>query len=887
MKRSTRRSWLMGLLAMTLVSAPLGGILPAIARPTSLSSTTIAANTLSPQAAVQRQPLTIYQPLQPLPWEGFFHNRYGVAYFSLDPNGDIDSGVIESDVEEAQAMHDTRKESRIWAKLGLKHAMEEEFDRAIEAYTKSLQIARENNDDEVEGVALGSLALLRSQKGFFDADTIDYLQQYWQWTRQQGDRKAEEIALSNLGNAYLGADLPVQAIEIHQKRLQLARKIGDRAGEARALGNLGLVQEAIGNFDKALSLHQQHLTIAQEIRDVASQKLALANLGVTYHWLENYDKEITTFQDCLRLAKQTEDFRYQAIALGNLAGAAYFQGDYAKAIDLYEQAWSIGFDRLHDADILYGLRGNEGLAYFQQGNYDKALELYQQYYTYVYSRNNRRGEAIAKNNVAVLRIQQGNLAEAEKKLREAIAFLESLRGRLGSNDAFKVSIFDTQTVPYTNLQWVLLHNQRSEAALEVAEQSRSRAFAELLHRRVDRSAIPPKDTPPNLAQIQQIAKATHATLVEYTILAETEKSLSKTEDAALKTQESELLIWVVQPNGKVTLRRSPFLVSPNWQEQTRSLADLVVDSRDAIGVRGRGGIRIVTQTKAPQTDPPLQQLHRLLIDPIADLLPKNPEDLVVFLPQQSLFLVPFAALQDASGQSLIQKHTIVMNPSIQVLGLAEAQQTRIQRHLFSAPLIVGNPTMPSVPLTPGDPPQPLDPLPGAEAEAKAIGQLLKIQPLIGAQATEPTVVQRMGQASLVHLATHGLLDDFQGSGVPGAIALAPAGKENGLLTADDILRLKLNADLVVLSACNTGQGRITGDGVVGLSRSLMAAGVPSVLVSLWSVPDTPTATLMTQFYRALQTQPNKAKALRQAMLETMKQNPDPKDWSSFVLVGAP
>ncbi len=186
------------------------------------------------------------------------------------------------------------------------------------------------------------------------------------------------------------------------------------------------------------------------------------------------------------------------------------------------------------------------------------------------------------------------------------------------------------------------------------------------------------------------------------------------------------------------------------------------------------------------------------------------------------------------------------------------------------------------------------------AEAKAIAQMFNTQPLLGAQATKATVVQQMQTARMIHLATHGLLDDYKGLGVPGAIALAPDPQPtsppsqggtggiipNGLLTASEILDLKLQADLIVLSACDTGRGRITGDGVIGLSRSLITAGVPSVLVSLWKVPDDSTNTLMQAFYKNLQ-QPgvNKAQALRQAILSTRAQHSDPLHWAAFTLMG--
>lgn len=100
--------------------------------------------------------------------------------------------------------------------------------------------------------------------------------------------------------------------------------------------------------------------------------------------------------------------------------------------------------------------------------------------------------------------------------------------------------------------------------------------------------------------------------------------------------------------------------------------------------------------------------------------------------------------------------------------------------------------------------------------------------------------------------------------------------------------MNLRADLVVLSACGTGRGNITGDGVIGLSRSLMAAGVPSIVVSLWAVEDRATAELMREFYRQWQNPDNpmdKAQALRQAMLTTMETRPNPRLWAAFTLIG--
>ncbi|MEA5595452.1 CHAT domain-containing protein [Rivularia sp. UHCC 0363] len=95
----------------------------------------------------------------------------------------------------------------------------------------------------------------------------------------------------------------------------------------------------------------------------------------------------------------------------------------------------------------------------------------------------------------------------------------------------------------------------------------------------------------------------------------------------------------------------------------------------------------------------------------------------------------------------------------------------------------------------------------------------------------------------------------------------------------------VKADLVILSGCETALGRITGDGVIGLSRTFLAAGADSAIGSLWSVPDESTASLMTDFHANLSKNTGKTGALRQAMLETMKKYPNPRDWAGFTLIG--
>jgi CHAT domain-containing protein len=122
----------------------------------------------------------------------------------------------------------------------------------------------------------------------------------------------------------------------------------------------------------------------------------------------------------------------------------------------------------------------------------------------------------------------------------------------------------------------------------------------------------------------------------------------------------------------------------------------------------------------------LQQLHEILIAPIADLLPTDPNQRVIFVPQGQLFLVPFPALQDKQGKYLIEKHTILTSPSIQVLELTHQQRDRIKQTGAKEAIVVGNPTMPSLKPKIGKKPRQLLNLPGAETEALAIADGVKI-----------------------------------------------------------------------------------------------------------------------------------------------------------------
>jgi CHAT domain-containing protein/Flp pilus assembly protein TadD len=818
-----------------------------------------------------QQSLAIAREIQDRKSEGAALGGLGIAYYSL---GDYPKAIdyYQQNLVIAREIKDRRIEGNTLGNLGLAYDSLGDYPQAIEYHQQHLAIAREIKDRRGEGNALGSLGLTYLYLGDYPK-AIDYYQQNLVIAREIQDSLSERQALTGLGLTYLYLGDYPQAINYYQQSLAIASQIQDRLGEGQALGGLGLTYRSLGDYPQAIDYLQQSLAIARQIKNRGGEGIILGNLGLTYFDLGDYLQAIDYYQQSLAIAREIQDRKSEGAALGNLGNAYHSLGDYLQAIDYYQQSLAIAReiqDRKSEGTSLASL----GLAYDSLGDYPQAINYHQQHLGIARQIKDRQSEGNALNNLGFAYYKQGNLTLAESTLIAGMKVKESLRSR-DLKDGEKISIFETQRSTYQNLQQVLIAQNKTDAALEISERGRGRAFVELLASRLSANSKEQFPAPPNIAEIKQIAKSQNATVVEYSIIYDEFKIQGKQE-----IKESELYIWVINPTGEVTFRKAD--LKPLWQKDKTTLDELVTNSRESIGVRGRGGIDVSYNPNPTKVKQHFQKLHELLINPIADLLPKNPDERVTFIPQSSLFLVPFAALQDKQGKYLIEKHTILTAPAIQVLDLTRQQRQRVSGNQA---LVMGNPIMPSVAPKIGEAPQQLTPLPGAETEAKEIAQLLNTKAITGKDATKAAFIQRLPQARFIHLATHGLLDDFKGLGVPGAVALAPDGKDDGLLTANEILDLKINAELVVLSACDTAQGKLTGDGVIGLSRALISAGAPSVVVTLWSIPDSPSALLMGEFYRQLQKNPDKAQALRQAMLVTMKQHPSPSNWAAFTLIG--
>ncbi|AFY38360.1 Tetratricopeptide TPR_1 repeat-containing protein [[Leptolyngbya] sp. PCC 7376] len=742
--------------------------------------------------------------------------------------------------------------------------------------------------DDITGLAGGDTDVFSlGEAAYKDGDfpsALGHFQDALEIYTQNGDQVRMARMLTRIADTHTNLGNYANATLTYRKSIQLRENLGDTGGLIISYGNLSNLYQQIGQLNAAKEAIEMALVKQEEYNsgtggfDFDTNPLFAFldqgdlenNLALVEIQLGNYDAAIASASSALERFEKTKGV-FEAGLLGDkrrIAGtrlslsiigdARLKQNSAAEALTYFQTALTLA-EELGDqsaiaSSLTYIGNAQQALEHHDQAiaTYEKALEIHANI-------GNKKGVGSTLNSMGTSLLSQEKLSASETVLLEAIETWEALRP--GLQDEYKVSLSELQNETFKTLQQVLIAQGKTSEALAIAERGRARAFIELLATNFKDN--PPSTEPPTVEQLKAIAAEQDSTLVEYSIIGD------------------DLNIWVINPTGEIDFRQVDIA--------NQDIDDLVQASRDGMFI----------EPYYPVDE--LQALHEILIAPIAEFLPSDENQKVVFIPQGSLFLVPFVALLDAEEHYLIQDHTILTSPSIQALELTRQQKLanaakKPEHNLIAGfprnpeaakDLVLGNPEMP-INLQTGTT---LSPLSGAEQEALDIADFLKSNAITGKQATKEQILTDISSARIVHIATHGLLEDVAGLGTPGALALAPTETDLGYLTSNEILDLKLVADLVVLSACDTAQGDIKSDGVIGLSRSFIAAGTPSIIVTLWKIPDDSTAFLMQEFYQQLDQSGDKAIALRQAMLATLlefAEDPDdPALWATPNLWAAP
>lgn len=482
---------------------------------------------------------------------------------------------------------------------------------------------------------------------------------------------------------------------------------------------------------------------------------------------------------------------------------------------------------------------------------------------------------------ARIAIAEGELERATELLKKAIEVIEQRRSTIAA-EAGRIGFVGDKQAVYGQLVGILIRQGPAADALAVVERAKSRALVDMLAGKTDFAG---RGTDP-----EQVRRA----LAERSALdlALLEKAASGPGDPGLRprsrsiarqqlTQAAPELATLISVGNTSTAQLAALLPAGEALVEYYYFGDdcyafiLKGGQVQAITLAGRGleqdvlALRkAIAAGEGTAWQAVAERLHARLWQPLETLLGAPRRVLVVA--HGILHYLPFAALRAGDGTLLVDRYALYFLPSASVLTFLPPAPTATKGSL----LALGNPDL-------GDPQ--LD-LAYAGEEARALSNRFPDAHLLVRQAASETNVRTLGPGyQRIHIASHGRFE--ADAPLTSGLYLAKDAHNDGVLTVGELYSISLNADLVTLSACETGLGKITnGDDVIGLSRGFLYAGARSIVASLWEVDDQATAELMVAFYRRL-ADTDKVEALRQAQLATRNRFPHPFFWAAFQLSG--
>jgi tetratricopeptide (TPR) repeat protein len=784
------------------------------------------------------------------------------------------------------------------------------------------------------GDAVAAELLLRTGEAYDYLSQKDsartYVERAIAAARAGGLRRIEGAGLRSLGGFWLDQGRIDSAAPLIHAAMDIARGVGDRLDEAEAANTLGFAFRRLSVFDSAETYYERALRIVREARDTRGEGYILNNLGSVLWAVGRLDTALTVYRGALEIHRSNGESRGEAQTLNNIATILDAAGRHDSALIAYRESLRIRRE-VGDRPGISNVLNNIGYGFIVLGQLDSALVYLTESLGIWRATGNRPEEARVLSNLGFLYDRRGQSDSAARYQHQALSIRREVGDRFGIGQSLALlgrayrnfprapgpfraaAYFDSAAATFSEISvragndpnrvslgeslvdlyrlWTLATLAQAPtmgaqaaalAALAVTDRGRAQALLDLM-RAGERSALAPGgDLTREGERLVADLRATGIAAVVYFATTDT------------------LLSFVVSPSrGLKVIRRAVSLDSlERWVQEFR-LALNVEDGAIRLAVRGESieSVPSASGGSAPRRrwEESGSRLTTLLLpDELGAELGDARE--VLLIPQGPLALVPFAALPTGKGtETLGDRFAIRYGPSLATVAQVE-QRPRLAPGAggFRTAVVVGNPPMPEVAMASGGR-SALTPLPGAAAEGREVARRLTTPLRTGADATEPAIRGLLPEAPVIHLATHAFTYSGSERARDSFIALGPSAGADGRLTVGEILddpALNLRADLVVLSACQTGLGNLRqAEGTVGLQRAFLAKGARSLLVSLWNVSDVATEKLMVGFYRHWlddSDRPGKALALRRAQQDVrgLPGFEHPRYWAGFQLVGA-
>lgn len=755
-----------------------------------------------------------------------------------------------------------RLDDKIWLtmcenNLAIIYTALNDFRKAEKLYAQALKNAREAKMLVTEAEIEASMGNLATFRGKYD-EALRFLEFSRQKYKELKMPHQTAIAELEIADIYAELNLAAEAFEIYQRIADRLHKLKLRGEEARARANFGRVASdlqsrkiARNELKKAARLY---LAEKNEI-GAAAVKLTEANLELT----------VGNFENAFRLIEEAETLLTTSESARHKLTAKWLKGETLANLRKYEQA-----------EILL------------ENSFDEAIKQEQPNLAQV-----------SLNSLGELALRKNRTREAEKYFKKAVKMIETLRAPLAAEE-FRMAFLADKLAPFVNLAKIYLTENKLKKAFFMIEKARARSLAESLDgnfSQIDKSNVPAKllknlrilreelnwfysrqnrAAEAKVENLQREAKRREKEIAEVMRRIESTK-LSNNNFTAKRSESNEqsvefkrlqillgsqkALIEFVSFDDKIsafviTDRKIHFITDLINEPEVVLLLENLRFQFAALRYGAKNLEKFSSELKN-RADFYLQKLYKKLIEPLTNFIEKRA---LVIIPVGSLHYVPFQALHNGR-KYLIEEREIVYSPSAAVWRVLEEKPVRNAENA----LLIGYAD---------------EKIPFVKVEIEALRKIFRTtKSFTGEKATFAAYTENAPKFDILHLACHG---QFRAENpLFSSLHLA-----DGWVTVRDICSQKLQANLVTLSACETGLNKIyAGDEILGLARGFLSAGASSLILSLWTVSDEATINLMKNFYENLQRGASASASLQLAQINFIKHNSHPYFWSPFALIG--
>ncbi|MBF0620491.1 MAG: CHAT domain-containing protein [Magnetococcales bacterium] len=760
----------------------------------------------------------------------------------------------------------------------------ERFEQARAHFQQALTIQTELNDSAGMAESLINIGHTYQKRALFDQADAHY-NQAKALAEQLGDVRLMSLVHLSLANSAWFQGAYQEAFDGIDLANQHAESLGDPSLTVMVENTRGLIYWTLNELEKALFHLQEALSAAKKAKLPLEEASSCNNLGLVYRDQKNYDTALEWFNKALDIDTHLKSRWGMAYDHRNIGITLANQGKQKAALKAFEKAvalsQSVGLP-ISEAKSLLEL-GNSHLALGAvakaRTHFDRALSLADHH-------NLQEVSWRALYGIGRVDQQQGDLKKATAAFDDAIKRVESMRAAL-KLDELRNSFQLNKEDLYKEMVRLQVAQGQERNAFNYLERFRSRSFIDLLGNQrltlkneqdqtvLDKTTALFKKVDSLTAQVTGLDKPPKAKVRAL------KKARIKMEEAllALKRHNPQLMGFVaVNPltlDGVEKLLEPDvallsYLVTPDavliWVVRANGTKLFRSSVKESDLVTWSSQFRDLVQKMEPMDDV-VETLYEHLISPIeAELADVN---IVGILPDGPLHFISFAGLRK-DDHYVVDRWPIFYSPSGSVLEYTfgrrnQQKQTRV--------LALGNPDLGNFNYE----------LPLAEFEADSIAwNFPEIDILTGPKASKEWLVDNINNYGIIHIAAHGEFQDF--NPLLSSLWLASKNPQGRRLTVKEVFSLEINADLVTLSACQTGLGKLRGGEIIGLNRAFMYAGTHALISTLWRVDDLATAVLMKHFYRQY-VQRDKAESLQEAQLQIKEIFPHPAQWAGFTLVG--